>query len=78
MYVAFFQYLLKHMVSEESDSMGRAYIVFNVAKSHLPKVHLLTSKRKITSRLAPRVYVKTRESWRRWRLGRRIRVGRLQ
>lgn len=52
------------MVSEESDSMGRAYIVFNEANSHLLKVHLPTFKRKITSRLAPRVYVKTRVSWR--------------
>lgn len=64
MYVAFFQYLLSK-ASEEPDSMGRAYIVLNEAKSHLPKVHLPASKRKITSRLSPRVHVKSRASWRR-------------
>lgn len=33
------------MASEEPDLMGWAYILFNEANSHLPKVHLLTPKK---------------------------------
>lgn len=59
MYVAFF-YLVRHVASEQPDSTGWAYILFNEAKSHLPKVHLHTPKRKVTFRLALKVDMKTR------------------
>lgn len=52
-YVARFRYGLRQKAFKEPDSRGTAIY---------PKPHLSTSKRKVTSRLALKVYVKTRAS----------------
>lgn len=75
MWQAPFHYVLSHTASKGPGIMGWGYILLNEANSHLPKAHLSTYKRKVTSRIALKVYVKTRRSWKRWRQEKRIRVG---